>query len=367
MPAKKRQHFVPQTYLRRFSIDENGKQIGLYNLQADKIVTMAPIKGQCAKNYIYTQPEDHGLEDALSEFESIYARTVKAVEHGQRIDEHVAYVLMEFLSLQYFRTYKSMEIMRNMEFDMHELMYEGKPVEMPDISQTDRQFMRNALQQYTSIKPYLQDLKVAVLYNDTGKLFTTSDNPAININPFHTQCLNSRNFGLGSSGAIFALPLTPQYLLVAYDGKIYTLPKDKIFLGKISKPHDVQVFNELQFINCDKNVFFSNLKDFERTKRKALTNLKFTKPLEYIIDVFVQDAKGDALLREDGGYTRWRRAHYQERIKAQQTLQSVSYLGIKPAHYPSVFQYRQKRQYHYDGSAAGYVRPDVARMRAKKG
>ncbi len=52
-PNRKNNHFVPQSYLKRFkSVSE--KQVGLFNLKSGLIVETAPIKSQCSRDYFYT-------------------------------------------------------------------------------------------------------------------------------------------------------------------------------------------------------------------------------------------------------------------------------------------------------------------------
>jgi hypothetical protein len=53
-PKKKNNHFVPQSYLRRFcSVSE--RHVGLFNLKSGRTVETAPIKSQCARDYFYTK------------------------------------------------------------------------------------------------------------------------------------------------------------------------------------------------------------------------------------------------------------------------------------------------------------------------
>lgn len=52
----KKEHYVPQFYLRHFSLD--GKNIAVYDKQADKLIEQAPILSQAQKPYFYDLPLD---------------------------------------------------------------------------------------------------------------------------------------------------------------------------------------------------------------------------------------------------------------------------------------------------------------------
>jgi hypothetical protein len=53
MPANKSHHYVPKLYLRNFTSAENSKSISLYNIEKNRLVLRAPIKGQCCRDYFY--------------------------------------------------------------------------------------------------------------------------------------------------------------------------------------------------------------------------------------------------------------------------------------------------------------------------
>ena len=48
MPDNKRQHYVPQNYLREFSSD--GESIGVFLVDQEKCVKKAPINGQAQES-----------------------------------------------------------------------------------------------------------------------------------------------------------------------------------------------------------------------------------------------------------------------------------------------------------------------------
>ena len=61
MPANKSHHYVPKLYLRNFTRPENSKSITLYNIEKKRLISNAPIKGQCCRDYFYGNETDQGF------------------------------------------------------------------------------------------------------------------------------------------------------------------------------------------------------------------------------------------------------------------------------------------------------------------
>ena len=56
MPAYKNQHFVPQSYLRRFSPDEDQKRVYVYDKVMKQSLGLIGIRGVANKSYFYDTP-----------------------------------------------------------------------------------------------------------------------------------------------------------------------------------------------------------------------------------------------------------------------------------------------------------------------
>lgn len=76
MPEKKKQHYVPVFYLKRFSPD--GRSIGLWNIRAKKKVLSASLKSQCCENFFYEQGEN--IENSLSDLESPASKILRGID-----------------------------------------------------------------------------------------------------------------------------------------------------------------------------------------------------------------------------------------------------------------------------------------------
>ena len=77
MPDHKSQHFVPRCYFKAFSLSEEGAAINLFNIRSEKCVQNAPVKGQCARNYLYG--ENLKLEKSLQWYEGEYAGVISTL------------------------------------------------------------------------------------------------------------------------------------------------------------------------------------------------------------------------------------------------------------------------------------------------
>ena len=72
MTKKKKHHYIPRFYLKRFSVNNEGKIIGLYNHKNKIFIQRAPLKHQACENFLYG--EDDEIENALAEMENDVAR-----------------------------------------------------------------------------------------------------------------------------------------------------------------------------------------------------------------------------------------------------------------------------------------------------
>ncbi len=60
---------------------------------------------------------------------------------------------------------------------------------------------------------------------------------------------------MGSAGALFFFPLTPDIMCVIYDGDVYSMPSEGGWVVT-HKVGDVDAFNQHQFLGCMANIYF---------------------------------------------------------------------------------------------------------------
>lgn len=348
MSEHKQQHYVPRCYLKPFSLGAVGSAINLYNLPRNRAVRNAPVKGQCAKIYLYGT--SLGLERALQPFEGEYARILRLLQDPSTPPtEDDLNALRAFAYLQYARTDMAIQRLRWLHNQMIDTMFKGRPVNPPDLDLSDRAMMRTSIGLYSQIREYIDDLKVCIVKNETGTDFVTSDDPSIFTSRFYLQRLRDNAFGIANSGALLFLPLTPHMLLMCYDGQVYTIPDKRGCYVSITNIDDAFALNELQYLHAAANIYFARWDDRDRIDRE-FREVKPRRPVSWSrTRVFVPVA-----VSEKGEY--YRAATEIERTTAPETLFMSSSLHPAPSIWVSKLKYRSPIRTHFNGSAVGHVR-----------
>ena len=75
MEKKKRQHYVPQFYLRNFVREDN--KFTIFNIKSEKIIENAPYRKQCYEDYYYG--DDEVWEEKLGAIESSAALIIAKI------------------------------------------------------------------------------------------------------------------------------------------------------------------------------------------------------------------------------------------------------------------------------------------------
>src|SRR6516165_1985624 len=104
MSDRKNQHFVPQFYLRTFSVKATARMVSLYHMPSGRHVPAAPIRSQACEDNFYKERE---VETALCDLEGRAARVIaEAINRGvlpkQFSEDH--HVLLAFVRFQAART-----------------------------------------------------------------------------------------------------------------------------------------------------------------------------------------------------------------------------------------------------------------------
>jgi hypothetical protein len=183
MPGLKNQHFVPRCLLKPFTHQGGGRAINLYNIRHDRLIERAPIKGQCAKNYLYGK--DGKIEESLSkaegQFNSLRARVVEGSNDPADLQD-----LAFFAYLQLRRTEMAVQRLK----ESYQLMAAG----MPKAADTapppsDHSLIMESLFFCLRTRRYIKDLKVRIVENRTAVDFVICDDPSIFMNRFAAQRL----------------------------------------------------------------------------------------------------------------------------------------------------------------------------------
>lgn len=353
MPAHKNQHFVPRVHLAPFSVGAAGAAINLLNIGSGRLIPNAPLRNQCARNYLYSPAGDMRLEKMLQDIEGQYAEALRYLADPNRPAAGAAIEnLRLFAWIQHLRTDQAMRQRKEAEEKVYDLSFEGAMSERapPPQRQTDRDFMLSTMRAGLLNMKFTADLKHCVLDNETAVDFVTSDDPAIMTNRFLKQRFGHTNFGMASSGLMLMLPLSPRQLLLMYDGNVYTLPDKEKGRLRLRRESSVRAMNDLQFIRAAHNIYFANWKK----RDEVAADLSLVSPLRRQSWINVQVlVPGD---RSDGR-ERYRRPHsLEERLSATEKIVQMSSEYPASTRWASEIKIRQSVRTYQNGSAMGMVR-----------
>lgn len=188
MAIKKNQHYVPQMYLRLFSVDEDGSQVGMFYLGKELFKSKIPLRHQAKEDFFYGK--DGELEEELSKLETKAAPLLKDIISGNTIplknsDDYNCVLLFTLVlanrtkeAIEHAKETTSKVINEMMKYDERVSdkagkyqIYPSNLVEMVIASVSDRMYLA-------------VDLKLKLLINKTGIKFITSDHPVVKYNQY---------------------------------------------------------------------------------------------------------------------------------------------------------------------------------------
>lgn len=259
MPEKKRQHYVPKFYLKRFS--ESSGYINLLNVDSNKVVLNAKLKTQAYKDYFYGS--DLTFEKTLEDLETKIANQIDLIVNEmeppkQYSDEHLS--ILYYTILQRSRTLYASEALDELtNKSFQEIMKKDSRVSEEMLKNVHYGF-ENPAQYMMRIAsdsfPLTTDLKMKILVNRTTENFITSDNPVA----FYNKLFEYRDFvnntGLQSKGLFIFFPLDPKVSILFFDSTTYKVGdrnKQNVFINSVA---EIRVLNRIQIANCNKTIYF---------------------------------------------------------------------------------------------------------------
>lgn len=263
MPANKKQHYVPQFYLRQFST--NGKNINIWNIGKRKKIIHAKLKSQCYKNYFYS--EDTTFETSLSQIEQKASRLFKSIIQQHTLPEYGSQEQLElvlYLLMLHGRTLHAAASVNEMMDDLLKHILKRSPslsalpseIDWNDIKIGMKNAAQFSLGLATSCYPVLLDLNYVLLLNETRHEFITSDNPVVLYNQLMFFRKSAGNSGLSSKGLQIFFPLCPNVMLCLYDSSVYSVNRKNRHSVIIRKTSDVLMLNSLQICSALNNIYF---------------------------------------------------------------------------------------------------------------
>lgn len=349
MAEHKLQHYVPRCHFKPFSLKGEGKAIHLYNIGLRKFIKGAPVKGQCARNYIYG--EDLKLERTLQDIEGKYSRLIADFigDRAPALTEEDKSFLRRFSYLQFSRTQMAVSRREQSMSQMHQVTFQGREHLAEKIDLSERTLMRESMATFSETVHLVDDLKVVIFINETSNQVCTSDDPAILTNRYYLKRRNRSDFGIGSSGVMIFLPLTPHHVLMCYDGNVYTLPNKRGDYIYLQEENDIDAINELQFLKASSNIYFSDWDGRESIAAKFESNRDFRPKTWHKLTVLVPD-------QVTSSFESFRLATEEEIKTSKRRVLHGSSVFPSPRTWISRIQYRDPVRVYSNGSALGHVR-----------
>lgn len=322
-----------------------GKAINLYNIDRDLFVGNAPVKNQCSGDYFYGT--DTLLEDAIQAVEQAYGRLVREIhEPGYQLTEEDRSTLKLFWLMQHLRT----EAASRRAAEMTNAM---GAVADPD-AQSFRIEIKDAVQVamriFAESMDVVSDLKVCLVRNRSNVPFVSSDDPAVLSNRWHLQNAKrmALSFGLGNSGTLLILPLSPEVLFLGYDGDMHSCAHRDGWV-EFRKDSDADAFNQHQFLNSRANLFVRNPEHFEAI-RTAFLRVSGNRPKQrHRIYYAVLD-------KTEGEYSRYTVVDRKNAAPGERGLIHSQAIHAVPTGWPSLLRWRTGAFYYSNGTGVGCVR-----------
>ncbi len=261
----KNQHYVPQFYLRYFSVDK--KNVGAYILKSGKNIPSAPIKGQASRDYFYS--DNMEMEKVLSNLEACAKKVLDKIIAAptEPLSKEDKDTLFDFTVIQLGRTEAQEKVVKAFHEIPNLLSERLTNTGKPDLGEMIKDKFSGLIGKlppfpaifsvgaYAAISDDIRDLDVKILINRTDKAFITSDNPVAKYNQFMER-MRQETYGLGTQGLQIFFPLSPQIGLMYYDPKCYKLGCKKKEYVELDQDKDIDELNKLTVCNSDKVLYY---------------------------------------------------------------------------------------------------------------
>ena len=305
MQRTKKQHYVPQAALRRFSAD--GERVFVYDKVSNE-VRISNVRDIAQQRYFYDIPQEvipanlrptmdrQMIERTLSEIEGDFNTVVERVLRkvtknssvsrflnlltlGRRktISRHDKEALCFFVALQYLRTREfrliiqdgleqfEAAIRQRIPDDQIQFFFDDfRGVNEVDVRMHHLSLMldNNFVEELTRL---LYGHIIVIGRNRSNHKLYTSDNPMVR-QP-HRRHPVLRNVGIGSPGIEIAMPLSSDYLLIFMEKNHFAplAQSDRKVVDLVEG--NVEYYNSLQVRGCDRQVYcetdnFDSARDF---------------------------------------------------------------------------------------------------------
>lgn len=252
MTSRKSHHYIPQFYLRRFSLGEDGKTIGLYNHKRDLFIPCTSIKHQACEKYLYGTDDE--VEAILSKQESVisimFSRMIK--HFLPPADDSKAYkILLRYVLYQKSRTTKSGEnfldgLNKSLKTAFNHFYGEENILTDNTVSHDNATLL--TLENADKHLFLLDFMTCKLMVNLSYLPLITSDAPVIIYNQYlEKKQIEIGSRGLPAKGLQIFLPIHPRMMICLYDPAVYDYGKEGQYCLNTESEDEIHQFNALQW------------------------------------------------------------------------------------------------------------------------
>jgi len=268
----RRHHYVSRFYLKAFASGPG--QIHVFNIDRGESFLDASLKTQGYRRGFHAAYP--GLEDLFSGVESDLAPVIRRVVAERRPPRPGTY---DRSMLDFFVAAQEMRTARNVA-DADSTMRAMLRAALRPLSDDGRKrfFEKHGpppggLGMAMAALPHLlkgfADLRAAIVVAGAGVRFTTSDHPVFTYNQYCEGVQEFGTTGIAQRGVQVFTPLSPEVLLLLFDGDVYKVGRKGAAVVECLDDCDAAVLNGMQFISAERNVFFSEREDAGAVARIA--------------------------------------------------------------------------------------------------
>lgn len=257
MPEKKNQHFVPESYLKPWT-NQNDK-ITVYVPENDEKYPPTSVSNVASSDYFYSKNTQ--LEDSLSEIEDEYKSVLKDIREAYSTNPNLSYKnrrhLRSFILLQRVRTKAFSNDAEAMGRELANEVTEKAAVSAENIEdQLDgfRDQMKRMMLHALINTGIIGDLEWVILVDTTETHFITSTHPVIFDQPASSS--SNQVVGVTNAGIQIFCPVSPTHCLFFYDSNRYHIYEDTDSPRPITNEKTTKQINECILSSNPEKVFY---------------------------------------------------------------------------------------------------------------
>lgn len=295
MSEPKKQHYVPQLYLRNFSSEKYSEKIYVKSKSTSKLF-LANISDTAVQRNFYTinRYEDKYVWERIfaTKIEPMMSKIIKSVRtksENALIQNHacilsveeksilVSSILFQFLRSTNTRKYAQKIYNANLPFAKKKVKEKFGTLNAEQ---------KSILQKYETSEDFFKEIAIATIFNEKSflkyfdilmkkslliyriigdELFITSDNPVILLNSLTLEATPFKN-GLENESTVVLYPISPKIIVAAYHpsrlfGGMTKMDRCIEFIDSQTNKSFIYTANKAQNHSCN-NYLYSNSKDY---------------------------------------------------------------------------------------------------------